>query len=156
MGEAYAALDRIEAEVRRLSEEVFELEAGNLVAFGLVAGPFGAVLARITDPLGLQQRAEVYKGFIGELEDFVGGTFARVEKEALAGDVDAARRLRDAAVNIAGAARKATPVDDLKSDVVDTVKQAKSDLENLVDKIIKAGGIALAVIVGLKVLSFLR
>ncbi len=148
LAEARVGLDAIEAEVRRLSIEVFELRAGNFIALG----PLGPLL----DPFGIEERAASYEGFILQLERFVTDVFNRVEAKAEAGDLAAAQRLAEATRNILGAAKGSSPVRELTADAKQTVKTSLQELEELVDKLIKAGGVALAAWVAINLLQLLR
>lgn len=126
LAEARRLLDRVEDEVRRLAGEVFELRATGRVGAVLVLGPIGFL---IDDPGGLDTRARAYEGVIEQLERFVTDVFNRVEKKALAGDVEAARRLRDSTARILGAAASASPVEDLREDIKATLADAFRDLK---------------------------
>jgi hypothetical protein len=148
LGEARALLEQIEDEVGRLGAEVLAIRAGNLAAFG----PFG----RIFDPLGLDQRASVYIGLIEQLEAFVTDVFNRVEKKALAGDVSAARRLRDSTARILGVAVTSTPVRELSDDARATVDNAIDDLRSLLNSAAKLALGGLALILAIKVVSALK
>lgn len=141
VAEAQAMLDQVEAEVRRLATEAFTFRNTGRVAGVLILGPLGFF---IDDPTGLEARARTYEGLILQLERFVTDVFNRVEAKVLAGDAEAALRLRDSTARILGAAATSSVADDLSEDVRVTVKEAIGDLKVAGGGLVFIAGAALA------------
>lgn len=137
--EARALLDRIEAEVNRLARELFLLKSGEAV----VSGPLEPVISS-------------YENVVGELEEFVGGVFARVEKKALAGDIDAARRLRDSTARILAAAVTSSPLGDVGENLSETTRTVLDDFESLLGKVVKTVGIGMALFLAVHLIRLVR
>lgn len=77
--------------------------------------------------LGLADRAQSFESLIEAIDRFVSDVYVRVEKQALAGDLAAAKRLERATRNILAASRGATPFQDLESDVITAVNDSIDD-----------------------------
>jgi hypothetical protein len=150
VAEAQELLDQIEAEVRRLALEAFTFRNTGRVAGVLILGPLGPFI--FDDPTGLEARARTYEGLIEQLERFVTDVFNRVEAKALAGDAEAALRLRDSTARILGAAVTSSVAEDLSEDVRVTVKEAIADLKVAGGGLVLVAGAALA----LSAINFVR
>lgn len=149
---AQAALARIEEEYQRLYYEHLALHYAR---------------APIGDLLGIGTSADSMLAMLQVIEDFMYRAIV-LEKEALAGDVDAARRLRRASENILssllGVHVTADLVGNAAQAAADTVREAKNaatsglkELDELVKLLTKAApwvAGALAVVLALQLLSF--
>jgi hypothetical protein len=84
------------------------------------------------------------EGLIFEIDRFVGGTFARVEARALAGEPGAALRLRDATARILGAVTGVQPLTEGFANAAqlaaDVVKDTSSTLGALVSGLERVAG----------------
>jgi len=77
--------------------------------------------------LGLADRAASFEAMIAAIDRFVEDVYNRVEKQALAGDLAAAKRLERATRNILAASRGATPFQDLDDDVTVAINDSIDD-----------------------------
>lgn len=138
---ARALLPQLERERTRLAIERAELDAGTSPLFGLV----GFIL----EAAGIDDRARSLDELIENLDDFIGGAFARLEVKAAAGDANAADDLLRAARNILGLTKSTGVLDDAIDDAVAGVKQTKDDLLGLLGQVVTGVAGTAGAVVGL-------
>jgi hypothetical protein len=158
LAEAGQLVDAMEAERNRVADELSRIQAAATVegvALRVFSGTIGFFVDVNLDPLALQERADSFKDFIAVLEDFA-ARFDRVAQEARANnDLDRARKLRDSARKILGAAKTATPARDLSNDAKAAASSAVDELKTLIDRIVKAVGIGTALYIGVQVVKLI-
>ncbi len=136
LARALGLLDQLQEQRTRIAVELVALRAADSGVIGI----------------GQSANVESSANFLSELDDFVGGVFARVEAKAKNPALTELERnraavlLHNATGNILTAARRFSPFGELQANAVETIRGMVDDARKLADDGLEVGTIILIVV----------